>query len=155
MGKTPLFLAPLILGAFFIGCQSDKTTESLGQLDGETTVQEERVEPLEATPSTVVAPPLAPPPAAPGKVPGEPPDWLEKSAWEDEATQTLYAVGRASGIKNPALARSTAANRARGELARHLGAGVQPVTGIQILEHWQHPNGTVYALVGRVSTPSK
>lgn len=89
-----------------------------------------------------------------------------RPAWVDvpstNADRTLSATGSVKGIKNPALRRATADNRARAELARRyerfvatmnaeLGdATFDPkafmasvVTGVQIVDHWQDDGSNV------------
>ncbi len=110
------------------------------------------------------------------------PDWVLKGsgAFGGEAGRVFYGVGSVSGIKNHALARSTADNRARAEIAKifevysaslmkdymasttagdmsasseeqHVEQAIktfsaQTLSGVQIVDHWFHPDGTVYAL---------
>jgi len=47
------------------------------------------------------------------------PDWAEKGsgAFEGESGKVFYGIGSSWGIKNPSLARTTADNRARAEIA--------------------------------------
>ena len=48
------------------------------------------------------------------------PDWVTKGsgAFGQDQTKSFYGVGQVSGIKNAALARTTADNRARAEIAK-------------------------------------
>jgi hypothetical protein len=110
------------------------------------------------------------------------PEWVNKGsgAFGGEAGRVFYGVGSASGIKNHALARTTADNRARAEIAKifevysaslmkdymasttagdmkasseeqHVEQAIKTfsavtLSGVQIVDHWFHPDGTVYAL---------
>jgi hypothetical protein len=101
------------------------------------------------------------------------PDWIKvgSCATQAPATPGWVGLGEVRGIRNVALARSTANNRARAELVRLFEAyetqllrGYAPLKGedltptlklltastllgIQIVEHWFHPDdGSVYAL---------
>jgi len=110
------------------------------------------------------------------------PEWVLKGsgAFGGEAGRVFYGVGSVSGIKNHALARTTADNRARAEIAKtfevysaslmkdymasttagdmsaaseeqHVEQAIktfsaQTLSGVQIVDHWYHPDGTVYAL---------
>jgi hypothetical protein len=110
------------------------------------------------------------------------PDWVTKGsgAFGGEAGRVFYGVGSASGIKNHSLARTTADNRARAEIAKifevysaslmkdymasttagdmtasseeqHVEQAIKTfsattLSGVQIVDHWFHPDGTVYAL---------
>ena len=92
----------------------------------------------------------------------------------------FYGVGSVSGIKNHALARNTADNRARAEITKifetysaslmkdymasttagdmsasseeqHVEQAIKTfsastLSGVQIVDHWVHPDGTWYAL---------
>ncbi len=51
---------------------------------------------------------------------GEAPPWVNKGsgAFDGEIGQAFYGVASSSGIRNPALLRTTADNRARAEIAR-------------------------------------
>ena len=110
------------------------------------------------------------------------PEWVLKGsgAFGGEAGRVFYGVGSVSGIKNHALARTTADNRARAEIAKifevysaslmkdymasttagdmsasseeqHVEQAIktfsaQTLSGVQVVDHWFHPDGTVYAL---------
>ena len=110
------------------------------------------------------------------------PDWVTKGsgAFGGEAGRVFYGVGSASGIRNHALARTTADNRGRAEIAKifevysaslmkdymasttagdmsasseeqHVEQAIKTfsavtLSGVQIVDHWFHPDGTVYAL---------
>ena len=110
------------------------------------------------------------------------PEWVMKGsgAFGGEAGRVFYGVGSASGIKNHALARTTADNRGRAEIAKifevysaslmkdymasttagdmtasseeqHVEQAIKTfsavtLSGVQIVDHWFHPDGTVYAL---------
>jgi hypothetical protein len=110
------------------------------------------------------------------------PEWVLKGsgAFGGEQGRVFYGVGSVSGIKNHALARSTADNRARAEIAKifevysaslmkdymasttagdmsasseeqHVEQAIktfsaQTLSGVQLVDHWFHPDGTVYAL---------
>jgi hypothetical protein len=110
------------------------------------------------------------------------PEWVLKGsgAFGGESGRVFYGVGSVSGIKNHALARTTADNRARAEIAKifevysaslmkdymasttagdmsasseeqHVEQAIktfsaQTLSGVQIVDHWFHPDGTVYAL---------
>jgi hypothetical protein len=110
------------------------------------------------------------------------PEWVLKGsgAFGGEAGKVFYGVGSVTGIKNHALARSTADNRGRAEIAKifevysaslmkdymasttagdmtasseeqHVEQAIktfsaQTLSGVQIVDHWYHPDGTVYAL---------
>jgi hypothetical protein len=108
--------------------------------------------------------------------PVEYPDWVRRGsgAGTVDGVRGFFGVGAVSGIQNPALARSTADNRARAEVAKILeiyvstttitkpesapgkGDGTKDqairtlsaatLTGVVIAEHWYHPDGTVFAL---------
>lgn len=110
------------------------------------------------------------------------PEWVMKGsgAFGGEAGRVFYGVGSVSGIKNHALARATADNRARSEIAKifevysaslmkdymasttagdmsasseeqHVEQAIKTfsavtLSGVQVVDHWYHPDGTVYAL---------
>jgi len=110
------------------------------------------------------------------------PEWVTKGsgAFGGEHGRVFYGVGSASGIKNHSLARTTADNRARAEIAKifevysaslmkdymasttagdmtasseeqHVEQAIKTfsavtLSGVQIVDHWFHPDGTVYAL---------
>jgi hypothetical protein len=110
------------------------------------------------------------------------PEWVLKGsgAFGGESGRVFYGVGSVSGIKNHALARTTADNRARAEIAKifevysaslmkdymasttagdmtasseeqHVEQAIktfsaQTLSGVQVVDHWFHPDGTVYAL---------
>ena len=110
------------------------------------------------------------------------PEWVLKGsgAFGGEQGRVFYGVGSVSGIKNHALARTTADNRARAEIAKifevysaslmkdymasttagdmsasseeqHVESAIKTfsaatLSGVQIVDHWFHPDGTVYAL---------
>jgi hypothetical protein len=81
-------------------------------------------------------------------VPSGAPGWARAAAEvlrrDDE--RFLRACGRAGRIKEPALALSTAAGRARAELARWLQT--RDVQGSRQVDTWTEPNsGTVYVLL--------
>ena len=77
---------------------------------------------------------------------------VEYPQWVEDGSQAkddyIYGVGSASGIKNHALARMTADNRARAEIAKQLSpTGAATLNGVQIVDHWIHPlDGTIYSL---------
>ncbi len=110
------------------------------------------------------------------------PEWVLKGsgAFGGEVGRVFYGVGSVSGIKNHALARTTADNRGRAEIAKifevysaslmkdymasttagdmtasseeqHVEQAIKTfsattLSGVQIVDHWFHPDGTVYAL---------
>lgn len=86
------------------------------------------------------------------------PAWVEAGSRVsiEEGRPVAYGVGAAGGIRNLALARAAADNRARAALARalieHRGRPTTDkiratLTGVRIVEHWTDPSdGTVYAL---------
>ncbi len=105
------------------------------------------------------------------------PSWVKEGTHlsRDAQDKALFGLGEVRGIRNVALARSTADNRARAELARLLDAFVvqwlkgcpQPaesnaaqnqdvllklitasnLSGVQIVEHYFHPkDGAVFSL---------
>lgn len=110
------------------------------------------------------------------------PEWVMKGsgAFGGEVGRVFYGVGSVSGIKNHALARTTADNRARAEIAKtfetysaslmkdymasttagdmsasseeqHVEQAIKTfsastLSGVQVVDHWFHPDGTVYAL---------
>jgi hypothetical protein len=110
------------------------------------------------------------------------PEWVMKGsgAFGGEAGRVFYGVGSVTGIKNHALARTTADNRARAEIAKifevysaslmkdymasttagdmsasseeqHVEQAIKTfsaatLSGVQVVDHWFHPDGTVYAL---------
>jgi hypothetical protein len=110
------------------------------------------------------------------------PEWVMKGsgAFGGEKGRVFYGVGSVSGIKNHALARTTADNRARAEIAKtfevysaslmkdymasttagdmsasseeqHVEQAIKTfsavtLSGVVIVDHWFHPDGTVYAL---------
>ncbi len=110
------------------------------------------------------------------------PEWVNKGsgAFGGEQGRVFYGVGSVSGIKNHSLARTTADNRARAEIAKifevysaslmkdymasttagdmsasseeqHVEQAVKTfsaatLSGVQIVDHWIHPDGTIYAL---------
>lgn len=94
----------------------------------------------------------------------ERPEWVTKGSSYTDEEGNRFGVGVASGIKNEALARTTASNRARAELAKLDGTastkvvegeGTRSVTtvvtntqaGVEIVAQWVDPStGTVYAL---------
>lgn len=110
------------------------------------------------------------------------PEWVTKGsgAFGGEEGRVFYGVGSVSGIKNHALARTTADNRARAEIAKifevysaslmkdymasttagdmtasseeqHVEQAIKTfsaatLSGVVMVDHWYHPDGTVYAL---------
>ena len=88
-----------------------------------------------AAPDAVVDP-------AARRVIAPPRDWVGRGT--HQAGGVVYGVGKAVGIKNPALARSTAANRARAEVARVVGQN--SLKGVQVIEYSRTARGTTYAL---------
>jgi hypothetical protein len=110
------------------------------------------------------------------------PDWVMKGsgAFGGEAGRVFYGVGSVSGIKNHALARTTADNRGRAEVGKtfevytaslmkdymasttagdmsasseeqHVEQAIKTfsattLSGVVIVDHWYHPDGTVYSL---------
>ncbi len=62
----------------------------------------------------------------------------------------IFGVGSATGIRNVSLARMTADNRARAEIAKLVSPGSKveaKMSGVEIIDHWLHPeNGAIYAL---------
>jgi len=110
------------------------------------------------------------------------PEWVMKGsgAFGGEDGRVFYGVGSVSGIKNHALARNTADNRARAEITKifetysaslmkdymasttagdmsasseeqHVEQVIKTfsaatLSGVQIVDHWVHPDGTWYAL---------
>lgn len=93
------------------------------------------------------------------------PEWVQKGSVKEQGDEgtLLYGVGVVSGIKNVALARSTADNRARAEVAKLVETHVEAteggggkeikthaaatLSGVEIVDHWIHPTeGSVYAL---------
>lgn len=88
------------------------------------------------------------------------PQWVVDGAYVRR--DFAYGVGAIRGVRNPALARVAAGNRARAALARLLyGADEQGVvtatlSGVEILRHWVDPqDGTVFALARlRIDPPA-
>jgi hypothetical protein len=79
-----------------------------------------------STPSRPPAADVSPRASADGELAGAP-DWLRKgchSYWSDDRSAGLCGVGSASGTRNPSLALSGAAARARTEIARALETSV-------------------------------
>ena len=112
----------------------------------------------------------------------EVPDWVQKGsgAFGGEEGKVFYGVASVSGIRNHSLARTTAVNRARAEIAKIFEVysaslmkdysvstttgdmssvseeqnvmqavktfSAQTLSGVQIVNHWYHPDGTIYAL---------
>jgi len=110
------------------------------------------------------------------------PEWVNKGsgAFGADGSKAFYGVGSASGIKNHALAMTTADNRARAEISKvfevysaslmkdymasttagdmsasseeqHVEQAIKTfsantLSGVQITEHWFHPDGTIYSL---------
>ena len=110
------------------------------------------------------------------------PAWVLKGggAFGGDTGRVFYGVGSVSGIQNHALARTTAENRARADLAKvfetytaslmkdymasttagdmsksseeqHVEQVIktfsaQTLSGVQVVDRWFHPDGTVYAL---------
>lgn len=90
------------------------------------------------------------------------PEWTQKGASFVGESGRRYGVGTATGIKNAALARTTADNRARAEIAKLVGTKTEitegdgsarvrtfaaTLTEVEIVDHWVDPSdGTVYAL---------
>ena len=77
-------------------------------------------------------------PALPAK-----PAWVDKSAYKDD-DGVAWAVGVARGIRNPSLLRSTCDNRARAAMARFVGEPT--LNGVEIVDHWIAPDGTLHSL---------
>jgi len=96
------------------------------------------------------------------------PGWVTRGS-VDTGGGRFYGVGSVKGIANHALARVTADNRARTELARlvesaavlsgrasteqirkHVNA---ILTSVRIVDHWIAPDGSVYALAEVVASP--
>lgn len=127
-----------------------------------------------ATPPTELTPPLGETPALEAELAGaqtatpaatpaaDRPEWMQKgTSYVDDAGQR-FAIGVASGIKNAALARTTAENRARAEIAKLVGTKTEvtegdgstkvrtfaaTLSGVEIVDHWVDPkDGSVYAL---------
>lgn len=75
-------------------------------------------------PTARPAPERAPTPVTQPEAPAAPvapsarPAWIDRGSRNDIADRALFAVGQATGIKNPSLARSTADNRARAEISK-------------------------------------
>lgn len=94
------------------------------------------------------------------------PEWIEKGSYTDEAG-ARYGVGKVSGVRNAALARTTADNRARAEIAKMVGTATEvtqgdgstkirtvsaTLEGVEIVDHWVDPSdGTVYALARKAN----
>jgi hypothetical protein len=106
--------------------------------------------PAATTASAAASTPVAPPDrprryAAPRGAPA----WV-REGW-GATGDAVWAVGRAAGIRNPALARSVADNRARAALARALERSPRPevvarLEGVEIIERWTDPRtGTIFA----------
>lgn len=111
--------------------------------------------------------------ACPGPEEPEPPkveypEWVTMGSRlaNGDGKRVVYGVGAASGIKNVALARATADNRARAEIAKTFEVEVkiegdrtktwaaQTLNGVEIVDHWIHPkDGTIYALARVEVTP--
>lgn len=107
---------------------------------------------------------------APGAAPIEEPLTVAAPAWVNAGSLiaddgAVLGVGAVSGIRNPALQRTTADNRARAEIAKlykvtqtELKADdgsartlrtetSRALLGVQIVDHWTDPaDGTLYAL---------
>lgn len=101
-----------------------------------------------ATPACQWAPTTAAADAGSGAISSEAPAWTGKKI--SEQGDAVYGVGSVRGIRNLALARTTAANRARAAVVRHLRAkgplGKQPVANIEIVEHWtDSSSGAMFA----------
>ena len=96
---------------------------------------------------------------------GREPSWLKKGSWIERTgkTELRFGVGIVAGIKNPALAASTASNRARAEIAKLQSIEVQSRTegdgsktvkttttavlsGVEIIDYFQASDDTWYAL---------
>ena len=86
------------------------------------------------------------------------PAWIDAGARVDteDGRRVYYAVGAVRGVRNTALARTAAGNRARAALGRLVAtneSGSRPavvrarLVGSQIVEHWHDPaDDTWYAL---------
>jgi hypothetical protein len=110
------------------------------------------------------------------------PEWVLKGsgAFGGDEGRVFYGVGSVTGIQNPSLARTTADNRGRAEIAKifqtysaslmkdyaasttagdmtasseeqHVEQAIKTfsamtLSGVQMVDHWYHPDGTVYAL---------
>ncbi len=76
------------------------------------------------------------------------PKWVLKGSLIEG--EHLFGVGSAKGIRNVSLARMTADNRARAEIAKLMSPGAKvemKMSGVEIIDHWIHPeNGALYAL---------
>lgn len=73
-------------------------------------------------------------------------------AYADGVTEVdgfVYAVGRATGIRNSGLARAVAENRARAMIAHYVGKNAEEgatLAGVDIVDHWTDPrSGSMFA----------
>lgn len=96
------------------------------------------------------------------------PSWVARGSVE--AAGRYYGVGMVRGIANHALARVTADNRARAEIAKLVeGAAIaafgasnrakiqshisSTLPAVRIVDHWIAPDGSVYTLAELVASP--
>jgi hypothetical protein len=97
------------------------------------------------------------------------PAWIKKTSSIERAQgkEVRFGVGTVSGIKNRSLARSTAENRARTEIAKLKSVTIEQATdanggkvvktmtvatlsGVEIVDWYEAPDGTWYALAMQV-----
>ncbi|MEL6758976.1 MAG: hypothetical protein AAFP04_01110 [Myxococcota bacterium] len=89
------------------------------------------------------------------------PDWVNYGCGryvDQHGEEYLYGVGMVSGVRNLAMATSAADNRARTEISKCISVHVtrtndtvkvfsaNTLWGVQIVEHYYAPDGTIYAL---------
>jgi hypothetical protein len=98
------------------------------------------------------------------------PGWVARGSVDTGTGYHFFGVGSVKGIANHALARVTADNRARAEVARlveaaavHGGHFTDPeqirrhvnatLGSVRILDHWIAPDGSVYSLAELNASP--
>lgn len=101
------------------------------------------------------------------------PAWIEAGDRVEDGAggRVFFAVGKVDGIKNPGLARTTAANRARAGLVRLLEANPASETpdstpaarpavasaslrGVTIAQYWIHPVSRTFYALARYEVPA-
>ena len=116
-------------------------------------VEANRPEALEAVPTSSTAIRVDTPTAT------ATPKWISEP---EDSSEVVYGVGRSLPLKNRALARMVAENRARSAIARALspsgkGASGRRLEGVEIIDHWTDPvSGAIFArarLRREASTP--
>lgn len=148
-------IAPLVLVATASGCSRPEPTPpavnelgDAGALPGDTSAVPEPGDGVAPTAPFVGV--LA---EEPIKASAGAPAWLGINAevTESDGMRYLVAVGTVRGIRNVALARSSAENRARAQLSKWLGSPT--LTGAEVIEVWQEPKGALVAARVRVPLP--